>query len=179
MNHNFRDLWRPKMHASRIFSPARADYPAQIIRRSWVAMSVVDSANRVLRAKAFRNVPSGESDESSSELVQVQDPRHPLYGSSFRAIRRVAHRGGNFPPSYEVEYLNGRSLLIPVTATEPYHHGTNQTKLSIEALRELVFAVEGLECHEHGSERSVGDIAACSTASGRRRHRRSSGGDLP
>src|SRR5271165_1007241 len=136
-------------------------------------------ASRSLPAKAFRNVPSGESEESSLELVQVQDPRHPLYGRSFRVIRRVAQRGGNFPPSYEVEYLNGRSLLIPVTATELCHHGTNQTKLSIEALRELVHAVEGLECHEHGSERSVGDIAACSTASDRRRHRRSSGGDLP
>jgi len=130
-------------------------------------------------SKAFRNIPSGESDESLVELVRVRDPRHPLYGRSFRVIRRVAHRGGNFPPSYEVEYLSGRSLLIPITATEPYHHGTNQTKLSIEALRELVFAVESLECHERGSERSMGDIAACSTASDRRRHRRSSGGDLP
>jgi len=93
------------MHAPRIFSPARADYPAQIIRRSWVAMSVVGSASLSLRTKAFRNVPSGESDESLLEVVQVQDPRHPLYGRSFRVIRRVAHRGGNFPPSYEVEYL--------------------------------------------------------------------------
>ena len=138
-----------------------------LTQRFWAATSAADSAS----------IPSGESDESSDE-VQVQDPRHPLYGRSFRVIRRVADRGGNFPPSYEVEYLSGRSLLIPITVTEPYHQGTNQTKLSIEALREFVVAVECLEYHEHGSKRSVGGIVACSTASDRRRRRRSSGGDL-
>ena len=149
-----------------------------LTRRLWAATSVADSASRSLQAKAFRNIPSGESDESSAELVRVQDPRHPLYGRSFRVIRRVAHSGGNFSPSYEVEYLSGRSLLISITATEPYHQGTNQTKLSIEALRELVLAAECLECHEHGSERTVGGIVACSTASDRRRGRCSSGGGL-
>ena len=71
MNYNFRDLWRPKMHAPRIFSPARADYPAQIIRRSWVAMSVVDFASLSLRAIAHVNAPPGEADRFEIEAIDL------------------------------------------------------------------------------------------------------------
>ena len=136
------------------------------------------ATNPIRQSKAFRNIPSGEFDESSVDVIEVQDQRHPLYGRSFRVIRLVAHRGGNFPPSYEVEYQSGRSLLIPITVTKPYQEGTNQIKLSIEALRELVVAAECLECHEYGSKRSVGGAAARSSASDRRRRRRGAGGDL-
>jgi hypothetical protein len=77
---------------------------AALTQRFWAATSAADSASRSLPAKAFRNIPSGESDESSVDVIEVQDQRHPLYGRSFRVIRLVAHRGGDFPPSYEVEY---------------------------------------------------------------------------
>jgi len=93
--------------------------------------------NSATCSKAFRNIPSGESDESLAEVIQVLDPRHPLHGRSFRVIRRSAHRAGNFPASYEVEYRNGVSLLVPISVTELYVIGPNQTKLSIESLREL------------------------------------------
>src|SRR6201996_6846226 len=85
-------------------------------------------ASRCLPAKAFRNIPSGEPDESCAEVIQVVDPHHPLYGRSFRVIRRSTHRAGNFPPSYEVEYRNGISLLIPVAATEWHASPNNQLK---------------------------------------------------
>jgi hypothetical protein len=111
-------------------------------------------------------------------VVEVLDPRHPLYGQTFRVIRRVPRGSGNFSPSYEVEYLQIHSLLVPISVTEPYNPKTNQTKLSIEALRDLVLAADCLESHEHGSERSVGGAAAGSTASDRRRRRCGSGGDL-
>ena len=52
------------------------------------------------------------------ERVRVLDPHHPLYGRTFCVIRRLVQRGGNYPASYEVEYYNGASLLIPVSATE-------------------------------------------------------------
>jgi hypothetical protein len=136
------------------------------------------AANRSPRAKAFRNIPSGESDESLAEVIQVLDPRHPLYGRSFRVIRRSAHRGGNFPASYEVEYRNGISLLVPISVTELYVIGPNQTKLSIESLRELTVAAECLECDERRSKGSLGGAAASSSAPDRRRRRRSLGGDL-
>ena len=130
------------------------------------------------RSRAFRNVPSGESDESSVEVIEVLDPCHPLYGRTFRVIRRVGRGSGNFSPSYEVEYLQNHSLLVPISVTEAYNGKANQTKLSIEALRDLVLTVECLESHEHGSEGSVGSAAASSAASDCRGCRRGSGGGL-
>jgi hypothetical protein len=111
-------------------------------------------------------------------VIRVLDPRHPLYGRSFRVIRRSVHRGGNFQPSYEVEYRDGTSLLVPIAVTEHYKIGPNRTKLSIEALRDLIVAAECLECDEHRPQRALGDAATGSSASDRRRRRRGSGGDL-
>src|SRR4051812_43430369 len=93
---------------------------------------------------------------STIDEVKGLDPRHPLYGRSFRVLRRSTHRGGNFPPSYEVEYRNGSSLLIPVAATEWHDSPNDQIKLCIEALRELVCTVDCLDSHdEHKSKRSL------------------------
>jgi len=111
-------------------------------------------------------------------VVRVLDPRHPLYGRSFRVIRRTASRGGNFLPSYEVEYLNGGTLLVPVDATQPNISGPNQTKLSIEALHELVVAVECLEQDEHRAKESLGGAGTGPSASDRQRNRCSSDGDF-
>ena len=130
------------------------------------------------RSKAYRNIPPGKPDESLAEVVEVLDPRHPLYGRSFRVICRSSHRGGNFAPSYEVEHRGGTSLLVPISVTEPHQPSTNRTKLCIEALCELISAVECLQCDEHRSERSLGGAAAGSAATDRRRHRRGSGGDV-
>ena len=132
----------------------------------------------ILPAKAYRNIPPGKPDESLAEVVEVLDPRHPLYGRSFRVICRSSHRGGNFAPSYEVEHRGGTSLLVPISVTEPHQPSTNRTKLCIEALCELISAVECLQCDEHRSERSLGGAAAGSAATDRRRHRRGSGGDV-
>jgi hypothetical protein len=132
------------------------------------------AASYVRPTKAYRNIPSGEPDESLAEVIQVLDPRHPLYGRSFRVICRSSHRGGNFPPSYEVEHRGGTSLLVPISATEPDEVSANRIKLSIEALCELVSTVECLESNEHRSERSLGGTAATDC----RRRRRGSGGDF-
>ena len=142
------------------------------------ARFVAGCANQSLPAKAHRNIPSGEADESLFEVIQVLDPRHPLYGRSFRLICRSSHRGGNFPPSYEVEHRGGTSLLVPIAATEPQEPNANRTKLSIEALHELISAVECLEFDEHRSEKSLGDAAVSTAATDRRRHCLGSGGDV-
>jgi hypothetical protein len=149
----------------------------KLSRPPWDAMYAGDFANRCRPAKAYRNIPSGESDESSSEVIRVRDRRHPLYGRSFRVIRRTMDRGGNFPASYEVEYRNGSSLLIPVQATEQYELNSNQTKLSIEALLDLVSVAECLDGDEYRSKISLVSAVADAAASNRRRHRcRPSGG---
>jgi hypothetical protein len=135
------------------------------------------SANRFRRAKAYRNIPSGESDESSIEVIWVRDPQHPLFGRSFRVIRRTMDRGGNFPASYEVEYRNGSSLLIAVQATEQYEPNANQSKISIEALLDLVSAAECIGDDEYRSKTTLVSVVADAAASSRRRRRCRPGGD--
>ena len=136
----------------------------------------MDCASRFLPARVLRNVPDCESDESSPEVVQVRDPHHPLYGRWFRVIRRTMHRGGN-PVSYEVEFRGETSLLISISAIDYYEKVTNQTKLSIEALIDLVSTADCLDAHEHRSGVSLGGVAANTPAPDRRRRRRRPGED--
>jgi hypothetical protein len=78
-------------------------------------------------------------------------------------------RGGNVPASYEVEYRDGSSLIIPVKATEPCELNLNQTKLSIEALLDLVSVAESIDDDEYRSKISLVSAVADAAASDRRR----------
>jgi hypothetical protein len=108
----------------------------------------------------------------------VVDPSHPLFGRSFCVIREVGRGGGNFAPSYEVEHRGGSTLLIPVAATQGYFESTNQIKLSVEAVRDLIAVAESLEGHDGRSEEPVGDVIPRVATSNSRRSRRSSGGGV-
>jgi len=110
--------------------------------------------------------------------VTVHDPVHPLYGRTFRVIRRSVHRGGGFPISYEVEYKNGASLLIPVVATEEHNQTDCRTKLSVEALYDLIAVAEQVEDHADKAGRPLDDTAAGIAAPNRRRGRRGACGGL-
>jgi hypothetical protein len=68
------------------------------------------------------------------------------------------------------------TLNVPVAVTEPCALLTSPTKLSIEALLDLLNVV-ALD-HEHGTPRSLDDAAGNAEAPDRRRHRRGSGGGL-
>lgn len=149
-----------------------------IIPRSRAATFAAAPASRSLRAKACRNIPASESDESSGEEITVQDPTHPLFGRTFRVIRRSVHRGGGFPISYEVEHGDAASLLVPVAATEPQNSTENRTKLSVEALRDLISAAEQLEQQADRPGRTLGHAAIDIAAPNCRRSRRSSGGGI-
>lgn len=107
----------------------------------------------------------------------VRDPAHPLYGRSFRVVRRVANRGGNFLSSYEVEHGDESTLLIPVAATEACNPGENLTKLSVEALRDMISVAEQFFGDGDRSTGRLGDDAADAAAASRRRDRRGSRGD--
>jgi hypothetical protein len=111
--------------------------------------------------------------------VTVQDTAHPLFGRTFRIIRQSVHRGGGFPVSYEVEYRDGASLLVPVAATEPQPPNENRTKLSVEALHDLTSLVEQHAHDAYRAERPVGDATGGAAAPDPRRGRRSSGGGEP
>jgi hypothetical protein len=103
---------------------------------------------------------------------------HPLFGRTFRVIRHSVHRGGGFAVSYEVEHGDDASLLIPVAATEPQYRPENRTKLSIEALQDLISVVEQLENHADQAGRPLSHAAAELAAPNRRRDRRSAGGGV-
>jgi hypothetical protein len=91
-------------------------------------------------------------------------------------IRRTMDRGGNVPASYEVEYRNGSSLIIPVQATEECELNSNQTKLSIEALLDLVSVAESIDDDEYRSKIPLVSAVADAAASNRRRRRCRPGG---
>lgn len=141
-----------------------------------VARYVAASANRCPPARVHRNIPSGESDESPAIEVTVREPAHPLFGHTFRVIRSSVHLGGGLPLSYEVEYRDGASLLIPVAATEPRTSMENRTKLSVEALHDLTSLVEQLEHDADRSKRALGHAANGTAAPNPQRGRRSAGG---
>lgn len=121
--------------------------------------------------------PSSEADESFPDEITICDPRHPLYGRAFRVIRRTSYRGGNFLPSFEVDFQDSVTLLVPVAATDPHVFSAGATKLSIDALLDLLNVVESCD-HEHGARSSLDDAAADPSPTDRRRHCRSSGGGL-
>jgi hypothetical protein len=137
-----------------------------------------DVASRSPPAKGLRNIPPNEADESFPEEIRVLDQRHPLYGQTFRVIGRLPYRGGNFLPSYEVEYRHGVTLLVSVAATERPAGPVASTKLSIEALSELLNVVDFFCNDELRTQISLVDTVAGVKTTGRRRSRRSPRGGL-
>ncbi len=97
----------------------------------------------------FRDTQPSEPDEFFPEEIQVLDPRHPLHGQTFRVMGRSPYRGGNSLPSYEVEYRHGVTLFVPVATTERHAPPDIPTKLSIDALCELLNMVDCVDYHEH------------------------------
>jgi len=88
----------------------------------------------------------------------VADPRHPLFGRKFSVIRRVFAKGNL--SSYEVEYLGTHRLLVPTAATEPSAAPENHTKLSLEALSDLILTAELIENGDDQSGRALGAAAS-------------------
>ena len=86
---------------------------------------------------------------------------------------------GGLPPSYEVEYIHGSTLIIPILATEKDKDTANQLKLSIDSVVDLLVMAEGLGANDDQSEGSVGIIDAKSAAPDCRRGRGGDSGDLP
>jgi len=172
---------KPQESSSAQLSKLKCDSP-EAIR---VILSRLDAsvwahgcaANRGRQTKGFRNTPSSNADESFPDEIRVCDPRHPLYGRTFRVVRRTSHRGGNFLPSFEVEFRDSVTLLVPVAATDPHVSSASLTKLSMYALLDLLNVVDSYD-HERSARSSLDDAAADPSTTDRRRHCRSSGGGL-
>jgi hypothetical protein len=136
------------------------------------------ATNPALRPKAFGNTPSRESDESPLEEIMVADARHPLFGRKFKVIRCLG-RVGNCLPSYEVEYLGDYRLLVPIAATVSSAAMENHTKLSFDALNDLILAAELIENGKDQSGRALGDAVSELAPSDCRRAGSDIGGDTP
>jgi hypothetical protein len=108
----------------------------------------------------------------------VADRRHPLFGRKFKVIRRVFTKG-NSSSSYEVEYLGTYRLLVPTSATEPSAVLENHTKLSLEALSDLILTAELIENDDDQSGRALGAAASEPATSDCGRACSDTGGDTP
>ena len=108
----------------------------------------------------------------------VVEPRHPLFGRKFKIIRCLGHVG-NCLPSYEVEYLNNYRLLVPITATVSSAAMENHTKLSFDALSDLILTVELVENGKDQSGRALDDAVSELAPSDCRRVGSDIGGGTP
>ena len=102
------------------------------------------------------------------------DPRHPLFGRKFKIIRCL-DRAGN----YEVEYLGHYRLLVPIASTASSAAMENRTKLSFDALSELILTAELIEHGNNQSGRALDDAANEPAPSDCRRASSDIGGDTP
>ena len=113
--------------------------------RSAAARCVADFSSRSLPARGFRDAPGADDDVASAE-VEVVDAAHPLSGKRFRLI---SIERSTCPESCaRVEWRFGLTLLLPLHVTNlgpRRERPTTQTRLSIEALEELVATAEGSE----------------------------------
>src|SRR5262245_4333668 len=78
--------------------------------------------------------------------VEVIDPTHPLYGRRFPLVSIT--RGACSDSRARVEWRFGLTLLLPLEVTNlvpSNEQRTTPTKLSIEAMQELVAVAEGSE----------------------------------
>ena len=99
--------------------------------------AVGDSPTSIRDARAFARSVCADDGVSADLCQALEVVMSELVGN--------AVRHGRHPVSFEVEHLDGASLLIPVAATEPQPAMQNRTKLSIEALHDLTLAVEQLD----------------------------------
>ena len=120
----------------------------------WVALNppprgakcAPDCANRFPRAKGFENTLRAEADVPMPADVQVIDPTHPLYGRRFQLVSVI--RGTCSDSRVRVKWRFGLTLLLPLEVTNLVPRNeqrTTPTKLSIEAMEELVAVAEGSE----------------------------------
>src|ERR1700682_5811580 len=117
----------------------------ELSRQPRAAKFVAASANQCLRSRGFKDTPRATGDVASADVLVV-DATHPLSGKRFRLI---SIERSTCPESCaRVEWRFGLTLLLPLHVTNlgpRRERPTTQTRLSVEALEELVATAEGSE----------------------------------
>ena len=102
--------------------------------------------NKGNRAKGFRSTPKADDDLPLPRDIEVIDPTHPLFGRRFRLLSIA--RGTCSDSCGRVQWRFGLTLLVPLEVTNlglRKEQRTMRTRLSIEALEDLVATAEGSE----------------------------------
>jgi hypothetical protein len=110
------------------------------------ATSLAAAANQCRTARGLRSTPKPDADLPAPTEIEVIDPAHPLYGRRFRLVSIA--RGTCSESCARVEWRFGLTLLLPLTVTNLGSRNEQRptcTKLSIEALGELVAVAEASE----------------------------------
>jgi hypothetical protein len=117
----------------------------KLSRPPWDGTCVGDCANRFRPARGFKDTPRTNADVASADVVVI-DVAHPLSGKRFRLI---SIERSSCPESFaRVEWRFGLTLLLPLHVTNlgpRRERPMMQTRLSVEALEELVATAEGSE----------------------------------
>ena len=98
------------------------------------------------RSRGFKSTPTADADVPMPADVEVIDPTHPLYGRRFRLVSIT--RGTCSDSCARVEWRFGLTLLLSLEVTNLVprkEQRTMRTRLSIEAMEELVAVAEGSE----------------------------------
>jgi len=117
-----------------------------VIPPTWGATSLVGVSNRCRTARGFKNALGADADVPIPADVEVTDATHPLYGRRFELVSVI--RGTCSDSRVRVKWRFGLTLLLPleVTSLVPRNEQrTTPTKLSVDAMEELVAVAEGSE----------------------------------
>ena len=110
------------------------------------AESTTGRRKEIFRSKGYINAPGTHADVPVPTEVEVIDQTHPLYRQRFRIVSVV--RQGCGTGQVRIEWRFGLTLLLPLSATDietPEELRITSTRLSIEALEDLVAVAEGSE----------------------------------
>ncbi|WP_229744177.1 hypothetical protein, partial [Aliidongia dinghuensis] len=118
------------------------------------------------RATTHSDTPRSDGDFPWPDEIEVTDRRHPLYGRRFRLLAIRGSRGERFA---HIEYRPDISLILPITVTSLQAAATSilATKLSFEALQDLVLIASEHEEECRSTPATSGDacLNLCATRS--------------
>src|SRR5215210_9254608 len=109
---------------------------------SWTAR--LPRSRATVRTNPHLDTLGSYSGAGAAAEVSVTDPGHPLYGRCFALVSAAAGPGAK--RHVHVAYRGDATLRLPMAATSlhPLPHGLAGTKLTLEAIRELLrLAAEG------------------------------------
>jgi hypothetical protein len=124
----------------------------------------------ISRACSRDRTPDTDADMPLPREVEIVDPAHPLYRRRFRTVSVI--RESCTDPMVRVEWRFGLTPLWPLRAVEIgafEELRTMRTRLSVEALEDLVAVAEQARAHACRASGRLAHAAGCTSPGDRRR----------